>query len=130
LEYPISGNNIALGSATYSVAENGMSATIYVTRTSGSEGAVSIDYTTSDGTALAGYDYTTASGTLSWEDDDTLDKSFTVTILGDALAEGDETVNIVLANPTGGAFLGPPKTAVLTITDVSTPSPGGGGGGM
>jgi parallel beta-helix repeat protein len=96
LEYPIS-VNIALGSATYSVAENGMSATIYVTRTSGSEGAVSIDYTTSDGTALAGYDYTAASGTLSWDDGDTLDKSFTVTILGDALVEGDETVNIVLS---------------------------------
>ena len=120
LEYPISGN-ITLSSATYSVAENNMSATIYATRTAGSEGAVSMDYTTSDGTALAGYDYTASSGTLFWDDGDTLDKSFTVTILGDALTEGDETVNIVLANPTGGAFLGTPNTAVLTITDVNPP---------
>jgi len=120
LEYPVSGN-IALSSATYSVAENGMSVTIHATRTAGSDGAISIDYTTADGTAVAGDDYVAVSGTLSWDDGDTLDKIFTITILGDALTEGDETVNIIIANPTGGAFLGTPHTAVLTITDVSVP---------
>ena len=114
-------------SSSYSVAEDGIVATIHATRTGDSDGAVSIDYTTSDDTALAGYDYTAASGTLFWDNGDLLDNIFTITILGDALAEGDEMVNIVFANPTGGAFLGTPHTAVLTITDVS--EAGGGGGG-
>ena len=107
-----------------------MTATIYATRTSDTEGAASIDNNTSSvGTAPAGYDYNAASGTLSWGDGDALDKSLTVKILGDTPVEGDETVNIALANPTGGAFLGTPNNAVLTISDISTPSPGGGGGG-
>jgi len=120
LEYSFSGT-IELGSATYSVAEDGILATINVIRTAGFHGAISVDYATSDGTALAGSDYTAASGTLFWTDGDTLDKIFTITILGDVLAEGNETVNIVISNPTGGAFLGTPNSALLTITDTSEP---------
>lgn len=104
---------------TYSQTENGVQATITVTRTGGSDGAVSIDYATSNGTATAG-DYTSASGTLNWADADSASKTFNVPITDDTVYEGDETVNLTLTNPGGFAALGAQDTAVLTITENET----------
>ncbi|MEN8216336.1 MAG: leucine-rich repeat domain-containing protein [Pseudomonadota bacterium] len=108
---------LQLSSATYSLAENGGQATITVTRTGNSDGAVSIDYATSDYTATAPDDYTHTSGTLNWNDGDDADKTFTIAITDDSQAESDETFTVSLGNPTGGAQLEIPDTAVVTITD-------------
>ncbi|HBC87923.1 MAG TPA: hypothetical protein DCZ94_13295 [Lentisphaeria bacterium] len=107
---------IALSSATYSVAENGGTATITVSRTGGGTGAASVQYATSNGTATAGSDYTTKTGTLNWADGDSASKTFAVSITNDSLDEADETVSITLSN-ISGASLGTPNTASLTITD-------------
>ncbi|KAF0249046.1 MAG: Endoglucanase, partial [bacterium] len=111
---------LQFSTATYSVAENGSSATITVTRTNGSEGSVTVDYATSNGTATAGADYTAALGTLTFANSIT-SQTFTVPVLDDFVAEVDETVNLALSNPTVGATLGTPSTAVLTITNVPKP---------
>ena len=118
-------NNIAcptfrFSSTTYSIAENGVSATITVTRTGGSSGLATVQYATSDGTASAGLDYTATSGTLTFADSVT-SQTFSVPVLDDSLAEPNETVNLSLSNPTGSAVLGTPNTAVLTITNVPKP---------
>ncbi|MBV9470416.1 MAG: hypothetical protein JOZ57_14355, partial [Abitibacteriaceae bacterium] len=107
--------------ANYSIAENGGTATITVTRTG--DAATSVNYTTSNGTATAGSDYSAASGTLTWNNGDTAPKSFNVPIIDDALNEGDETVNLVLSNPTNGSTFGTPSTAVLTIVDNDSTAP-------
>src|SRR5204862_7412721 len=83
----------------------------------GGGGAVRVAYATWPGAATAGSDYASANGTLSWADGEGIDKSFTVTIAADSVAEGPETVNLALSGPTGGATLGAPNTAVLTILD-------------
>ena len=101
---------------TYTVNENGGTATITVTRTGGSDGSVTVHYATSDGTATAGSDYTAASGTLTFAAGETT-KTFTVPIIADQIAEGDETIKLTLTSPTGGATLGGQNTAVLTIHD-------------
>lgn len=116
--------SIRLSAATYSVGEAGPSVTITASRVSGSNGAVSVSYATSNGTATSGSDYTAASGTLNWANGDTADKTFSVTVLEDALVEGAETVNLTLSTPTGGATLGSPSTAVLTINDNDFAPPG------
>jgi hypothetical protein len=103
--------------ASYSVNEDGGNATITIKRTGGSDGAVSVQYATSDGTATGSADYTTTSGTLSWADGDGADKTFTIAIANDALDELAETLNVALSNPTGGASLGNASSAVLTISD-------------
>ena len=120
---------LQFSAATYSVGENTGTVTITVTRTGGSDGAVSVGYATSDGSATAGSDYITTNGTVNWADGDGTDKTFTVSIIDDSEVEGDETVNVYLTSPTGGASLGTNDTAVLTITDNDTASGGGGGGG-
>ena len=43
--------------------------------------------------------------------------SFTVPIVNDVLVEGPQTVNLALSSPGGGALVGTPGSAVLTITD-------------
>jgi hypothetical protein len=104
----------------YSVNENGGTATITVTRTGGSEGAVAVDFATSDGTAMSPADYLPASGTLNWADGDATPMTFQVTIVDDMLDEPDETVNLTLSNAVG-AGVGAPGTAVLRIVDDDLP---------
>src|SRR4030095_16327948 len=81
-------------------------------------------FATSNDTATAGSDYTAANQTVSFANGDAADKTVTITILDDTTYEGNETVNLALTNPTGGATLGTPSTAVLTITE-NEPVPSG-----
>jgi hypothetical protein len=105
--------------STYSVGEGAGNATITVTRTNGSDGSTTVHYATSDGSATAPGDYTSTSGNLSFAAGETT-KSFTVAIVADSIAEGNETVNLTLSDPTGGAILGNPAQSVLTITESGT----------
>jgi ribosomal protein L35AE/L33A len=114
------GGSLQFSSASYSVGEAGPTTTITVTRTGGSSGAVTAQYATSDGTATAGSDYTVKSGTLSFNAGAT-SQTFTVAITNDTAAESSETINLALSNPTGGATLGSPTSATLTITDNDAP---------
>lgn len=107
---------VAFDSASYSVNEGAGSATITAELSTPAEDSVTVDYATSDGTAAAPIDYTATSGTLTFPAGST-SQSFTVPIVDDAVIEPDETVNLTLTNPTGGAFLGTPAEAVLTIVD-------------
>jgi hypothetical protein len=117
---PPPAGSLQFSASGFSVAESGGSVAISVTRTGGSAGAVSVDYATSDGSATAGSDYTASGGTLSFADGET-SQSFSVAILDDTLSEGDEGFSLTLANVVGGASLGTPATANVTITDDDTP---------
>jgi len=105
---------------TYTVGESGTTATITVTRTDGSDGTVSVDYATADGTAADADDYLGTSGTLTFADGQT-SRTFTVSIVDDALDEANETVALSLSGAAGGAVLGATDDAVLTITDNDNP---------
>jgi len=109
--------SLRLSASTYSVGEGAGHATITVNRVNGSSGQVTVNYATSNGTAAAGSDYTTRSGTLTWPAGDSAPKTFTVPILNDTAVESNETVTVTLSAPTGGATLGTPATATLTIID-------------
>jgi hypothetical protein len=110
---------LQLSAASYSVGESGNSVTITVLRPDGTSGGVTVDYATSDDTAQAGVDYTAKSGTLTFAALDT-SESFTVPITKDTLDENDETFTVTLSNPTGGAVLGTPSSAPVTINDDDT----------
>ncbi len=112
-----SAGTLAFTASSFAVGEAEGSKTITVSRTGGSAGAVGVTYGTSNGTATAGTDYTAASGTLSWTNGDTADKSFSVFVTNDGDDESDETVALALSSPTGGASLGSPAAATLSILD-------------
>ncbi len=99
-----------------SVSENDGTVVLTVSRTGGSAGVVGVSYATANGTALAGSDYTAVNNTLNWPAGDTASKTFTVSILNNTTPESSESFTVTLT-PTGGATLGTPSTATVTITD-------------
>jgi hypothetical protein len=113
--------HLQFNSSTGSVNEAGGSIAITITRTGGSNGAVSASYATANGTATAGSDYTSAAGTVNFANGDTAPKTFNVPITNDALVEGNETFNVNLSTPTGGATIGSPATETVTIVDATIP---------
>lgn len=114
-------------SANYTVPEDGSFINVFVERINGNT-AVSVDYETSDGTAIAGTDYAATSGTLNFAIGET-SKSFFVNVTDNALNDGNKTINLTLSNPLSGLILGIPATAVLTIVDDEI-SGGGSGSGI
>jgi hypothetical protein len=122
---PVPGT-LQLSTAAYTVAEGGTNATITVTRTGGSDGAVSARLATSNGTATAGSDYTATDVIVNFAAGDAANKTVNVPITQDATDEPDETVTLSLSAPTGGATLGATPNATLTITDddAAPPMPG------
>ena len=75
---------------------------------------MAVHYATSDGTATAGSDYTAESGTLNFAAGQT-SQTFTIPLLPQFGLVPDRTINLTLSNPTGGALLDNPRTAVVTI---------------
>ncbi len=102
--------------AVATAGAEGAPATVTVTRKGGSASGVSVNYATGGGTATAGADYTAAAGTLVFGPSQT-SRTFTVTLLSDALIEGTETIGLSLSAPSGGAALGSPVQATLYVVD-------------
>ena len=106
--------SLKFSAGSYDVTE-GDAAVITVNRVGGNTGTVSVNYTVSNGTALSGSDYTAASGTLTFLPGET-SKTFSVQTTKDELSgEGEETINMSLSGPTGGAALLSPSTSTIRI---------------
>lgn len=115
--------------AQFEILESGNTATITVTRSIGTVGAISVDYTTNDGTAINGSDYESINNTLSWADGEAGDKTFEVVINDDSRYEGNETLILTLSNPLGGVLIQQTQATLLIVENESVPSipdnPGG-----
>ncbi|WP_230169023.1 Calx-beta domain-containing protein [Roseomonas sp. CECT 9278] len=122
--------------------------TFTVTLASALSNSASVDYGTSDGSAIAGVDYTATSGTLTFSAGLT-SRTFTVPIATDSDFEGTEGFTVTLSNATGGSGIrqgtatgairdddgiaigditvaegtGGTTTATVTVTLTSTASP-------
>jgi uncharacterized protein YkwD len=100
--------------ASYTVSENGGSATLRVVRSGDLSDTVSVQWATSDGTAGAS-DYTPSNGTLTFTDG--TPRTFSVNIANDTALEYDETFTVSLSVLAGNAAIGPIGTAAVTIED-------------
>ena len=88
---------ISVSDATVQEAE-GAVLVFTATLSHASSRTVTVDYATSDGTAVAGSDYTAASGTLTFNAGDT-SQAVQVTVLTDSEDESQETLTLTLSNP-------------------------------
>ena len=104
-------------SMSYAVSEDLGVANVTVRRENGSFGELTVDYNTTDGTALAGVDYTSTSGTIVWVADDSTDQIISIPIDNDGFNEGDETFTVSLSNPSDGGSLGAITTTTVNVID-------------
>jgi PKD repeat protein len=108
---------VQLSATNYSVMQHAAYASIPVTRTGGSLGAVSVQYSTSNGTGIAGIDYVAASGSLSWASGDSASKTFKVYPIAGTLVASNKTVTLRLSGVTGGATLGRNRSTLTIVND-------------
>ncbi|MEO1244861.1 MAG: Calx-beta domain-containing protein [Pseudomonadota bacterium] len=108
---------LQLSAAEYVVDETSTTVSFEVTRTGGSNGMVTVDITTSDGSATAGADYRATTTTATFNDGETGSKIGTVGIFDDNDDEPDETIVLTLSSVTGGATVGAQGTATVRIVD-------------
>lgn len=100
------GEELLLAIDTVELAEGHTGTTPFVFTVSLSESSaapVTVDFTTRDGTALAGSDYTATSGTLTFAPGE-LTKQITVLVNGDTAVEEIEEFFVDLSNASGAAL--------------------------
>ena len=107
---------LSLVSNSIIINETAGSVRIPVERRLGTDGTQTIDYQTFDAAATAGLDYQSRTGTLTFEPGETL-AHITVPIINDSAFEGNEGFRVTVDHVQGGAILGAPRTATVTILD-------------
>ena len=112
-------STIRFGAPSYGAQEGAAGVNVTVIRSGDTAGAVTVDYATSSGTASERTDFTPALGTLRFAPGETTN-TFPVFITDNFTPESDETIDVMLFNPTGGAVLSTPDAAVVTIKDDDT----------
>ncbi len=112
---------VAFAAAQFSAVASAGAALISINRYGDASSSVSVTYTTSDGTAVAGTDYTATAGTVAWAAGDTTPKSFPVPIA--TTVAGNNSFMVVLTS-SSGANLAAPFDASVAITAAAAASTG------
>jgi hypothetical protein len=114
-----SGSTLSFENLSYNKAENGgtVTATVKRTGTITDPNPVTVDFTTADGTAIAGQDFAQTSGVLTFNPFET-NKTINIPVLNDAALEPSESFSIVLSNPTNHSDIDPARgTTQVKILD-------------
>lgn len=120
---------VALASASHEVLEGAASViSLVVNRMGNASQALSVPWSTANGTALAGTQFGTQgnpaqrSGTVSWLAGDATPKTIVVPILNNAISHGDTQFTVALGNVPSGFIKGEPNVATISIRDDDLPS--------
>jgi hypothetical protein len=105
-----------VGTAQFSASvinttEEAGTVTVTVTRTGGTEGPLSVNYTTAPGTATTPDDYATAAGVVTFPAGDATSQTFNITLVNDNVSEGAEMFTASLS----GAAVGTPSTVTINL---------------
>ena len=115
------GVTVTLGAA--SVSEDLTSVTVTARLNVAVQGGFTVLASTVDGSAIAGSDYTAVTGTLlTFAGGAGEEQTFPVTIVGDDVAEGEESFTVSLSGLSGNAVpvgLGSPATVTITDDDAT-----------
>ena len=117
----IGSGEFAFSDPAYNVLENSTNVTITVRRLIGSSNAVSVAFSTLDGTALAPTHYRATNGLLVFGPGE-IAKTFMLEVVDDIVTNIDRTLTLNLSNPLGGAVVGlrlPPAGSDQPSADAS-----------
>ncbi|MGZ5566021.1 MAG: Calx-beta domain-containing protein [Limisphaerales bacterium] len=107
---------VTLSQTNYSIIQSGGSVAINVLRTNGSTGPISVQLTTSDGSAIGGQDYTSTSVVVNFADGE-ISKTVNIPIVHHTTVQPNKVFNVTLSNPQGGAVIGGIGAATVSILD-------------
>jgi uncharacterized delta-60 repeat protein len=110
-------SGLEFSSPTYTVLKTGLEATITVLRSDYTNSTVSVNYSATNGTAMANVNFVPVSGTLTFTNGVT-QQQFDVQIISSTVVQPDLTVFLQLSGAVG-AGLTYPSFATLTIEDLS-----------
>jgi len=108
---------LAVAAAT--VGEFAGSVPVTITLTGRAEAVVAVSLSTAPDTALASVDYEPHVSVVAWATTETGDKTVTIDIVNDPVAEGSETFDVQLSAPDNAEIL--TATAAVTIEDDDGP---------
>jgi hypothetical protein len=97
-------------------------ASVMLELTGNTNNGASVNFATSDGTAMAGRDYTAVDSTINFAPGQTL-TNVSIPIFSSGSPGPNKTVNLTLSDPNGASLLSP-STAVLTIVNTNVGQPG------
>jgi len=116
--------DFVLSSAQYDIDENVTTLVIAVNRINGDFGEATVDISSSENSALSGVDFQALNQTVIFADGET-SKEVSVSMIDDQVFEGDETFNLILANPSDRSNLDTPTSASVTINEDEPEPPAG-----
>ena len=112
---------MTVGDITVAEGSNGVENAVFTVKLSGPKtNAVTVDFATQDGSAVAGEDYIATNGTLVFAPGET-SKTIAVTVTADAPPESDELFSVVLSNPLNSTLRKGSATCLITearITEI------------
>lgn len=111
---------VAFSQSAYSVDDTDTEAVITLIRTGGTNGAITVNFNTSDGSAMAGVNYTATSVTVT-DADGVVTNTVAIPLIPPTGLTTNQTVKLTLSSPTGGAALGSPSQAILTLRATGPP---------
>jgi hypothetical protein len=109
----IADSYVALSSSAYTVSASAGAAVLTVNRTGTPTGEIDVNFTTVDGSAVAGSDYQGTSGSLTWVDGDQTPKSIEVPI---ASSDSGKSFTVELTAVSGNGAFGSPTQATVTVS--------------
>jgi ribosomal protein L35AE/L33A len=123
--FPVAGSTpvptLSIGDVSIVEGNTGTSvATFTVTLSAASATAVTVTYATADATATVGTDYLASTGVLTFAAGQT-SKAVTVSIVGDATVEANETFVVNLTAPGGATLAKAQAVGTITNDDVAPP---------
>lgn len=113
---------VQFSASTATVGEAAGTVTLTINRTGDTSGVTTVNFETSDGTAVQKSDYTFNSGVVQFNPGET-SKTIKISIVDDVFVEGGETFKVTLSNVSGNFVINNPGVVTVTITDNDVVAP-------